>query len=389
MRWVLPDHIEDVLPDEALAQEALRRRLLDTFALYGYQLVFPPLLEFADSLLPELGHDLEAKTFRLSDPLCTRTLGVRADITPQVARIDAHLLNREGVTRLCYCASALHTLPASLTATREPLLLGAELYGHAGLDADIEIIRLLAKSLAIAGVKASHIDLGHVGLFKVLCREAMLTPALQERLLDLLQTRDIPELRRTLGAHTAMSGMLREAFMVLPELYGDVAVLSEAAQHLPPLPGITAALSDLDRLSKSLPDLPLSVDLADLRGYHYHTGVVFAAYAQGFSTALALGGRYDNIGTPYGRSRPATGFSMDLREIVLRLKPLPPSPFAVLAPCEADPALLALIARLRESGQSVVHALPGHEKTTWMEAGCDRELRLCDGQWVIESLERE
>jgi ATP phosphoribosyltransferase regulatory subunit len=389
MRWVLPDHIEDVLPEEALAQETLRRRLLDMFALYGYQLVVPPLLEFADSLLPELGQDLEAKTFRLSDPLSSRALGVRADITPQVARMDAHLLNRKGVARLCYCAGALHTLPASLTATREPLLLGAELYGHAGLEADIEIVRLLAKSLIVANVKASHIDLGHVGIFKALCDEADLGTEFRETLFGFLQSRDIPGLEHILTSCPEIAPAIRKAFMALPELYGDASVLAQARLVLPSSAPILSALDDLERLAASLPDLPLSIDLADLRGYHYHTGVVFAAYAQGFSTALALGGRYDNIGAPYGRARPATGFSMDLKEIVRRLAPLPPPPSAILAPCETDFALQDQVARLRLSGQSVVHALPGHDEASWIEAGCDRRLVLCDGQWVIESLERE
>ena len=275
MNWLLPEHIADALPPEAARIESLRRTLLDLFRVHGYELVMPPLLEHLDSLLTGSGQDLRLRTFKLVDQLSGRTLGVRADITPQVARIDAHLLNRQGVTRLCYCGSVLHTLPASLTASREPIQLGAELYGHAGVAADREVIRLMASALTAAGVPAARIDLGHVGVFRALAAAAGLDAELEQALLQLLQAKDVPSLRTLCGK---VDTPLRIALLALPDLYGGVETLTAAARVLPALPEIALALETLQQLQASLPDLPLSFDLADLRGYHYHNGVVFAAY---------------------------------------------------------------------------------------------------------------
>ena len=384
MRWVLPDHIQDALPAEASRLEALRRRLLDAFRAHGYQLVIPPLLEYLDSLTTGAGQDLKLRTFKLVDQLSGKTMGVRADMTPQVSRIDAHLLNRRGVSRLCYCGSVLHTLPSTLTATREPLQIGVELYGHAGLEADIEVIRLLAESMRIAGVPAARIDLGHMGIFRALAAGAGLIPERQEELYDLLQAKDVPDLRLLVKD---VASPWREALLALPTLYGGVETLERAAECLPELPEIRAALSDMRRLAAALGELPVSFDFADLRGYHYHSGLMFAAYGDGSPAALALGGRYDLVGAAYGRGRPATGFSLDLRELALRVES-PAEAGAVLAPAGDDPALIEAIALLRAQGLAVVIALPGHEGT-WQEAGCDRQLSWRDGGWTVVALEGE
>ena len=385
MRWVLPDHIQDALPSDAHQLETLRRRLLDAFRVRGYQLVMPPLLEYLDSLTTGAGRDLALRTFTLVDQLSGRTMGVRADMTPQVTRIDAHLLNRQGVSRLCYCGSVLHTLPSTLTATREPLQLGAELYGHAGIEADVEILRLLAEVLRLAEVPASRIDIGHVGIFHALAARAGLVPGREEELFGLLQAKDVPELRRVLAD---VAEPARSALLALPELYGGPEVLDEAAARLPQDAEITALLDELRQLAAALADLPVSFDLADLRGYHYHSGVVFAAYGADSPAALALGGRYDRVGKAFGRARPAVGFSLDLRELVWRLPTATAMAGAVLAPLDADAALAEDVAVLRARGEIVVTALPGHHGT-WNEAGCDRQLVKRGDRWAVVSLQGE
>lgn len=384
-RWLLPEAIEDVLPHDALRIEFLRRSLLDEFSRHGYDFVIPPLLEYVESLLTGSSHDLDLRTFKLVDQLSGRSMGVRADITPQVARIDAHLLNRKGVARLCYCGSTLHTLPAGFNATREPLQIGAELYGHAGLEADIEVIRLLAAALNSSNIAASRFDLGHVAVFRALAQKAGLAAGAEEELFDALQGKDVPTVRELVAG---VGDPVRSALLALPELYGDRRVLERAAQVLPALPEITAALSDLHRIADALSDLPLSFDLADLRGYHYHSGVVFAAYCAGSAGAVALGGRYDDFGRTYGRARAATGFSMDLRELARLSLPDGAARGAILAPWPEDDALHAEALRLRAQGERVVLALPGHQGT-WREAGCDRILVRRGDDWIIESLKED
>jgi ATP phosphoribosyltransferase regulatory subunit len=379
--WLLPEAIEDLLPAEATRVEALRRRLLDAFAGYGYQLVAPPLLEFADALLSGSGADLSLRSFKLVDQLSGRTLAVRADITPQVSRIDAHLLNRQGVARLCYCGSVLHTRPAGLLATREPIQIGAELYGHAGLEADHEIVRLLANALQLAELPPSRIDLGHVGIFRALTAGANLGPGMDERIFDALQGKDLPTLRELTDG---LPADCRTGLLALPDLYGGVEVLKEASSRLPAWPEITCALADLQRLADELADLPLSFDLADLRGYHYHSGVTFAAYCDDSPAAVALGGRYDSIGARFGRARPATGFSLDLRALA-RLSAPQAAAGAILAPWPETAEAHAEIGRLRAQGEVVIAALPGHEGH-WSETGCDRQLVSRNGQWIIEPL---
>ncbi|HTH40202.1 MAG TPA: ATP phosphoribosyltransferase regulatory subunit [Rhodocyclaceae bacterium] len=380
MRWILPEAIEDILPPEARQLEALRRRLLDAFAVHGYEFVVPPLLEYVESLLTGSGRDLDLRTFKLVDQLSGRTMGVRADITPQVARIDAHLLGRKGVTRLCYCGSVLHTLPAGFNASREPMQIGAELYGHGGVEADIEIVRLLADALALAGLKELRIDVGHVGLFRVLTAAAGFDAEAEEELFALLQVKDVPSLQAKLANAPEAA---RNALLALPGLYGGREVLAKARQCLPA--DVAPQLDDLERLADSLAGLPVSFDLSDLRGYHYHSGIVFAAYCDGSAAAVALGGRYDKVGQAWGRGRAATGFSIDLREIA-RLSTVVNTKGAILAPWPEDDRLHGEVAKLRSAGETVVMALPGHEGT-WNEAGCDRKLSLCNGQWIIEALD--
>jgi len=382
--WLLPEAIEDLLPVEAAQVEVLRRRLLDRFAVHGYQLVAPPMLEFADALLGGSGSDsdLNLRTFKLVDQLSGRTLALRADITPQVARIDAHLLNQPGVTRLCYCGSVLHARPADLLATREPLQIGAEIYGHAGLEADHEVIRLLADALRLAELPPSRIDLGHVGIFRALTGGIGLAAEQAQELFNALLAKDLPGLRELTAGLPADR---RAGLLALPELYGGVEVLTHATAVLPAYPDIHRALGDLLRLAGELADLPLTFDLADLRGYHYHTGVMVAAYCSASPTAIALGGRYDASGMRYGRVRPATGFSLDLRTLARFSRPREAAAGAILAPWPEDALLHAEMERLRAAGETVVAALPGHDGL-WRVAGCTRQLVQRDGRWVIEAL---
>ncbi|MBI4986657.1 MAG: ATP phosphoribosyltransferase regulatory subunit [Rhodocyclales bacterium] len=383
-RWLLPEAIEDLLPAEARQVETLRRRLLDEFAANGYEFVAPPMLEYVESLLTGSGRDLDLRTFKLVDQLSGRTVGIRADITPQVARIDAHLLNRRGIARLCYCGSVLHALPANLTASREPLQIGAELYGHAGIEADIEIVRLLARALELGEVPTARIDLGHIGIFRALTAAAKVSGADELELFALLQTKDVSGLR---DAVSSLAEPLRAAFLALPECYGGVETLDKAAGILPDLPEIRAELDALRRLAAELRGLPLGFDLADLRGYHYHSGVVFAAYVEGSPSAVALGGRYDQVGHSFGRGRPATGFSLDLRELARLVAPTA-GQGAILAPWPDNEELHAAVAKLRAAGAAVMYALPGHEGT-WREAGCDRALVRRGSEWIIETLKED
>jgi ATP phosphoribosyltransferase regulatory subunit len=315
MKWLLPEFIEDILPAEARRIEALRRRILDLFFRRNYQLVMPPLLEYMDSLLTGTGHDLELRTFKVVDQLSGRMMGLRADITPQVARIDAHLLNRKGVTRLCYCGSVLHTRPASPGATREPLQIGAELYGEAGAKADLEILRLLCDALKAAKAKRPRIDIGHVAVFRSIVHAARVRPELEADLFEALQKKDIPAIR---GLTKKLPPKARDALSLLPELYGGAEILSLAARKLPKIDSLKKALATLRALARACP-IPASFDLAELRGYHYHSGVVFDAYCEGpsgtSSRPVARGGRYDEVGRAFGRARPATGFSIDLRSL--------------------------------------------------------------------------
>jgi ATP phosphoribosyltransferase regulatory subunit len=379
-KWLLPEYVEDVLPDEARTIEAHRARLLEVFRVHGYELVLPPMLEYIESLLTGTGHDLDLRTFKLIDQMSGRTMGLRADMTPQVARIDAHLLNRQGVARLCYCGTVLHTRPRGLTATREPLQIGAEIYGHAGIESDVEIQRLLRAALAACGVADVRLDVGHVGVFRALARQGGVAADLEAELLEALLAKDRPGLALLTDA---IAAPIRDALRALPELYGGPDVLDRAVARLPALAPIARALDDLRALVREN-GLAMSIDLADLRGYHYHSGVVFAAYCTGLPSAIALGGRYDEVGRAFGRARPATGFSMDLRELA-RVGQTPPRRVAILAPHGADAALRAAIDGLRAAGEVVVVDLPGHENARG-ELGCDRQLVRRGGKWEVEAL---
>ena len=383
-KWLLPEYIEDILPGPARRIEALRRAMLDLFALHGYQLVQPPLLEYVDSLLTGSGHDLDLRTFKLVDQLSGRMLGLRADITPQVARIDAHLMNRKGVNRLCYAGSVLHTLPAGLNRTREPLQIGAEIYGHAGIESDVEVQRLMLDALRLAGVAQLQLDIGHVAVFRTLVDKTGLDTEMKAELFRAVQAKDVPALSRLVKK---LDRKLGAALQALPELAGGIEVLARAKKLLPDYGEIRQALAQLRVIAATSDEAQTEIcfDLGELRGLRYHSGVVFAVYADGWSNALALGGRYDEVGKAFGRARPATGFSMDLREIVA-VAPAVEVREAVLAPyLPQDAALQRRIAVLRKAGEIVIVDLPGHDKAR-DELGGNRRLALRNGKWVVEKL---
>lgn len=377
--WLLPEYIQDMLPDEAWCVEQFRAQLLDLMRKSGYQLVSPPLLEYAESLLIGDSPDMDLRTFKLVDQLSGRTLALRADITPQVARIDAHLLNRQGVARLCYAGSVLHTQPAGLNRTRELLQIGAELYGHAGLESDLEIQQLMLQALALIGVADVHLDLGHVGVFRALVKHAAIDKAREAELFAALQSKDRTTLQ---GLVQSLDEVSRRALLVLPTLYGDCAdVLARARRELPDFPEIVAAMDSLQTVSSQLQVASIGIDLADLRGYHYHSGMVFAAYHAGSHDAIALGGRYDDLGKSFGRGRAATGFSMDLRQLY-RLLPSRAELPGIRAPYPDDAALAAVIVELRAAGEMVIVDLPGSVVFS-AESQCNRSLVSRDGVWQV------
>ena len=383
--WLLPEYIQDMLPEEAWRIEAMRSQVIELLRLSGYQLVAPPLLEYAESLQINNSHDMDVRTFKLVDQLSGRTMALRADITPQVARIDAHLLNCQGVTRLCYAGSVLHTQPAGLMRTREPLQIGAELYGHSGLESDLEVQRLMLQALALTGVEGVHLDLGHVGVFRALVKRAAIGAELEAALFAALQLKDVPAL------HDLVAGLPDDAqasLLALTQLYGSAEeVLQKAHQVLPDCAEVRAALNELKQAAAHLQPLAMSIgiDLAELRGYHYHSGMVFAAYHAGSHDAIALGGRYDDLGKSFGRARPATGFSMDLRQL-FGLLPSVVQPKDILAPYSNDAALHESIALLRSQGHAVVVDLLGNASFR-SELNCDRELILRNSAWVVVTLD--
>lgn len=376
--WLLPENIADVLPSEARKIEELRRSLLDNFRLYGYELVMPPMLEYLESLLTGAGQDMDLRIFKLVDQLSGRTMGIRADMTTQVARIDAHLLNRSSVTRLCYAGSVLHTRPSGLHATREPLQIGAEIYGHKGLEADAEIQELALATLNLAGMTEVRLDLCHVGVMRAIVENDAKARKRENELFALLECKDIPGLR---GLTRDFDEATREALLALPNLYGDTSVISRARKTLPNFPGIANALDELELLSSQAGKASVTIDLADLRGYHYHSGVMFAAYVPGLPNAVARGGRYDHVGEAFGRARPATGFSMDLRELA-RLLPIAERKRAIRAPWGTESGLRQKIAELRKAGEVVIQALPGHENDQ-DEFDCDRAVVFENGNWTL------
>jgi ATP phosphoribosyltransferase regulatory subunit len=381
--WVLPDHIADVLPSEARHIEELRRQLLDTARGYGYELVMPPLLEHLESLLSGTGEALDLQTFKLVDQLSGRTMGLRADTTPQVARIDAHLLNRDGVARLCYCGPVLHTRPDRPHATREPLQFGAEIYGHAGLEADTEILLLALDCLGAAGLRDGVIvDLADARIVSALFAGVPVDAAMLARVHAALAVKDASELHALTRDFPVAS---RDGLRALVQLYGDVSVLDEAAKALKGTPAASGALADLRQLAAGLDNTAqLSFDLADLRGYAYYSGMRFGIYVPGAVDALVRGGRYDEVGAVFGRNRPAVGFSLDVRELVGVL-PERPLRAAIRAPWSDAAGLRSAIAALRRTGETVVCVLPGHDSEI-DEFHCDRELVERAGQWLVQPI---
>ena len=379
--WVLPDHIADVLPSEARHIEELRRGLLDTACSYGYELVMPPLLEHLESLLTGTGEALNLQTFKLVDQTSGRMLGLRADTTQQVARIDAHLLNRRGVTRLCYCGPVLHTWPDRPHATREPMQFGAEIFGHAGLEADLEVLELARACLDVAGVRGTSVDMADVRLVRGLLAGVEIDTETQRLVFAALASKDASELASLTKDFPATS---RSGLRALMSLYGDSSVLDEAARALSGTPGIDGLLSDLRWLAARLGDARVTFDLSDLRGYSYYSGARFAIYAEGASDALVRGGRYDEVGAVFGRNRPAVGFSLDLKQVVgvVPMRALKP---AIRAPWGEAEDVGAAISALRRRGETVVCVLPGRESEV-DEFRCDRELVLAAGKWTVQAI---
>ena len=381
--WLLPEHIADVLPAQARHIEELRRGLLDVARSFGCELVMPPLMEHIESLLSGTGRDLDLKTFKLVDQLSGRTLGVRADATPQVARIDAHLLNRAGVTRLCYCGPVLHTRPSGMQGTREPLQFGAEIYGHAGLEADLEVQDLALDCLRGAGLDDLTLDLADARIVRALL--AGVAPQRRGDIQAALAGKDVAGLNELCAGLDEAS---RRALLALPALYGDESVLARAGELLPALAPVRAALADLATLARHArqahPEVQVGVDLADVGGASYYSGARFAIYAKGCSDSIARGGRYDEVGAIFGRNRPAVGFSLDLKDLAECVAGRGGRP-AVRAPWSEDAALRAAVRRLREQGETVVCILPGHEHEG-QEFECDRELVAVGGQWAVRAL---
>jgi ATP phosphoribosyltransferase regulatory subunit len=379
--WVLPDHIADVLPSEARHIEELRRDLLDTARGYGYELVMPPLLEHLESLLTGTGEALDLQTFKLVDQLSGRMMGLRADTTPQAARIDAHLLNRRGVTRLCYCGPVLHTRPDKPHATREPLQFGAEIFGHAGLEADIEALQLALDCLKAAQVQGLSVDMADARIVTALLAGVSLPGERLALVQGALAAKDAAELA---GLTREFPKAAREGLAALVNLYGDAKVLIEAQKVLPATPAVQQALADLKWLAGHIEGASTSFDLADSRGYAYYSGTRFAIYAKRAGDALVRGGRYDEVGAVFGRNRPAVGFSLDVKALVgaAGARPLRA---AIRAPWNESSELHRAISGLRANGDTVVCVLPGHESEV-DEFNCDRELVQVAGQWVVKSV---
>jgi ATP phosphoribosyltransferase regulatory subunit len=382
--WLLPEHIADVLPAQARHIEDLRRGLLDVARRYGFELVVPPLLEHIESLLSGTGRELDLCTFKLVDQLSGRTLGVRADSTPQVARIDAHLLNRRGVTRLCYCGPVLRTLPAGVASTREPLQFGAEIYGHSGLEADLEVLELALDCLGTSRVGPATLDLADARIVNTIL-QGVGGPEQREAVAASLATKDFETLHRL--THDLPPAAQRSV-MALVDLYGGDEVLSKARDVLPAHPVIQSALSDLAWLAAHVRrvhgQVKVGFDLADLGGYAYYSGARFAIYAEGANDAIVRGGRYDEVGAVFGRNRPAVGFSLDVK-VLAEMAPSHGPRAAVRAPWGEDAALRAAVRQLRDAGETVMCVLPGHEDEG-EEFACDRELTARDGQWLVRAL---
>ncbi len=389
-RWLLPQGIEEALPEQAAGLERMRRRLLDLYACWGYRLVMPPFIDYLESLLTGTGHDLDLQTFQLVDQLTGRSLGVRADMTPQVARMDAHHLKHDGPNRLCYIGTVLHTRPDGFGGSRSPLQVGAELYGHAGVESDVEILCLMLETFRHCGVENVFVDIGHVGIYRGLAEQAGLDARQEATLFEMLQRKAIPEINEFLGALDLNDEMLH-MLGNLAELHGGRECLEKARALFDKADAsVKQALEYLrqtvDQLQRRMPGVSVHFDLSELRGYHYHTGILFAAYVAGQGQEIARGGRYDDIGKVFGRARPATGFSTDLKTLVdLAGQATSASRSAIFAPCATDETLASAIAELRAGGEIVIEELPGQQGDA-RAAGCDRLLIERDGQWRVEEI---
>ncbi|MFT7388174.1 MAG: ATP phosphoribosyltransferase regulatory subunit [Candidatus Endobugula sp.] len=389
-RWLLPDGVEEILPAQAQGVEKLRRQLLDLYRCWGYALVIPPLLEFTESLLSGVGRDLELLTLKVTDQLSGRTMGLRADMTPQAARMDAHSFQRNGVNRLCYADHVLHAKPKSPMAIRTPLQVGVELFGEAGLEADIEVISLLLESLTAVGVETITLDLGHVSIYQALKQSLAINDSQESALFALLQTKDQDEIQQWIKTNIA-SQEAGDWLLALTTLSGDISVLSEAQQILSEAPAEAhAAIDELIEVANAVahryPNINLYFDLSELRGYHYHTGTVFAAYAEGYGDAIANGGRYDHIGEAFGRSRPASGFGLNLTS-VMRLSEvnLTAEMTGIYAPASNEHEQWLAVQALRRQGERVVCGLSAATDNI-NELQCDRQLVLLDGNYAVQSL---
>jgi len=385
-RWVLPEGIEELLPEDAYCIEIMRRQLLDLFSSWGYELVIPPFLEYTESLLTGIGSDLDLQTFKLVDQKSGRMMGIRADMTPQVARIDAHQLGREQPTRLCYMGTVLRTHADDLSNKRSLMQIGAELYGHEGVASDIEVIRLMLAMLQHIGLNDIHLDLGHVDIFRSLTKQAGLNPQQEALLFDALQRKAAPEINDILR-QGSIPANVQTMLSELIWLNGGVDVLNKARQTFKSAQGnVHTALDNLEfiasQLTKLNPQVELHFDLAELRGYNYHTGVVFAAYKPGVGQSIAQGGRYDHIGEVFGRARPATGFTADLRTLVEYSSSVQQAPAGVFAPYQDDEELSRIISELREQGNRVIVALPGQVDDA-KAMGCDRKLEKQNDKWAV------
>jgi len=384
-RWLLPEGIEEILPAEAKAIDNLRRRLLDLYSSWGYDMVIPPLVEYTDSLLIGLGRDVDLLTFKMTDQMTGRMLGIRADITPQTARMDAHSFIRSGTSRLCYAGHVVHTRPKNPLATRTPIQAGVECYGEAGITADIEVVSLLLESLKLAGLPRLHIDLGHIGIYRALAQFANLSQSQEDTFFDLLQRKAITEIRLWVKANIS-DLKLAELFLALPNLAGDKSLLAEARKIFASVESVQSSLDQLaqvaDVIEKRYPQAELYFDLGELRGYHYLTGIVFAAFAPGYGNPIASGGRYDHIGEVFGRARPATGFAVDITA-VSKLGLLSHQITQAIGVIEtSDMEQWAAIEKLRSAGERVTSI---HQESDWKELGCDRQLVLRDGRYQVIS----
>lgn len=388
-RWLLPDGVDEILPPQANKLETLRRDILDLYGTWGYELVMTPLIEFLDSLLILPSNELQLQTFKIVDQLTGRGMGVRADITSQVARIDSHVLQREAPTRLCYADSVLHTRPQSLLGSRSPLKIGAEIYGHRGIESDIEVISLMLHTLQQAGIDKAQLALGHVNIYRALTRDAGLTPELEEKLFAALQRKSTSEIEQLLQ-DASVDKVLIDNIKSLSTLNGDASVLDRALDEIQcESPDIKQSIDQLKQIASVInqrfPEQSLYFDLGELRGYEYHTGVVFAAYVNSYGEAIANGGRYDDIGEGFGRARAATGFDADLKILLAQGAKIFSPAKRIFAPADSDPALQESINSLRQQGQQVISAFPGQSESA-QEMGCDFELTKTDGSWQVNSL---